>query len=519
MNCMKSFCTFALCRLAAVLLAFFSAAGAGADDLYVSVNSRALFRVNTETLTPIPIGAPSLRLSDIAFDDTDTLLGINDGEVLVQLDLNTGRDTVVRSISGIDIGAGSALAFEPTAGRYYVTSFGSGPGANRLSTISSSNGNAVVIGDLPESVEISGLHFDQLGSLWGIDGINDELVRIDRNTATRTVVSPNGLADFPRLSALTIGPTGSFWSINLDESNNTYQLVNIDPLTGTATSRGVIQGLGPFDRPVTTFNPVAGIAAGPPPVDGIIEPQGVAVTSATVSSGGELVSFFAGGNTYTQGDLIRPQVTEFDAIDFNVNVAVPTGAPVPDFGLRAGLLTDDFQLGSGIVNPAVRADAATLVFNTPLVNGPGPDLVVFEINRSRIERPGELPDPFQIEINGVRGVVGAASWGPALGSIDVDAYRRDGGSPSNLAELENSDFSQPEVVLGMEYFGVAIDLDEFGVAPLAAVETLNFGGVSWDGSFDPVLFMGINSAQIIPEPSSLMLLLTVFGGGLLYRLW
>jgi len=235
-----------------------------------------------------------------------------------------------------------------------------------------------------------------------------------------------------------------------------------------------------------------------PPVPGVVEVRGVPVTSTNVQGAGELVSFVAGGVSYTQGDLIQPELTGFSAIANNVSIVVPTGESVPPAGARGALLTDDFQLDTGIVNPATEADAATLTFSEPLVNGPGPDLVVFEIKRSQVERPAELPDDFQIQIGGVTGVVPTSSWGPTLGTVDIDAYQRDGGAPTSLGQLEDGSFSRLSTILDMEYFGVAIDLDDFGVAPMAQVTRVDFGGIGTLQSVDPVLFMGINSTFIQP---------------------
>ena len=222
------------------------------------------------------------------------------------------------------------------------------------------------------------------------------------------------------------------------------------------------------------------------------------------SESGELNRFVANGKVYDRDDLIQGSLSEFSAISNNVTVVVPTGSGVPSTGSRGALLTQDFNLNSGIVNPATVADGVTLTFPKPLVNGPGPDLVVFEIKRSDFEKPYEFGDPFQLVVNGVTGVVGGSSWGPQLGSIDIDAYSREGGHPTNLAELENGNYVQPARITDMVYYGVAIDFDEFGLAPFAEVSTVNFGGIGFGiTSFDPVLFMGINSA--IPEPSSVFL--------------
>jgi hypothetical protein len=173
------------------------------------------------------------------------------------------------------------------------------------------------------------------------------------------------------------------------------------------------------------------------------------------------------------------------------------------------LLTHDLQMDTGITNPASGPTAAALDFSPPLVNGPGPDLVVFEITRNT----SEPPDPFQIEVDSKLGLL--SSWGPQLSIVSFDAVSRNGGSPANISQLENDAFSYLSTFAESPLHGMAIDLDEFGVIPLGQVSSIQFGALGPE-SFDPVLFMGIRSAAavagdfssdglvqaIIPEPTS-----------------
>lgn len=293
------------------------------------------------------------------------------------------------------------------------------------------------------------------------------------------------------------------------ESGLGYQLAGWKSLTPYALSddgRTIIgSGRNPSDESQAWIIRLDDTSEPQPPIPGVVEVHGIPVLSTELLGAAELTSFIANGIRYEQEDLIPTTLSEFLAVENNANVVVPAGSSVPSPGNRGALLTQDFQLDSGIVNPNTDANAASVTFDNPLVNGPGPDLVVFEIKRSDEERPHEFADPFQIVVNGITGVLGGSSWGPQLGTIDVDAYRREGGHPTSLSELENGDFLQPSTINDMVYYGVAIDLNDFGVAPMAEVSEVSFGGIGTNTAFDPVLFMGINSAQFIPEPSSLLL--------------
>jgi hypothetical protein len=115
---------------------------------------------------------------------------------------------------------------------------------------------------------------------------------------------------------------------------------------------------------------------------------------------------------------------------------------------------------------------------------------VFEITRSA----SEPPDAFQMQVDSKLGFL--SSWGPQLSTVGWDVGRRNGGSPVNIMELENDPFSMSEGNRGSALYGLAVDLDEFGVSPLQQVSTIQFGSFGAD-SFDPVLFMGIRSASAV----------------------
>jgi hypothetical protein len=237
-------------------------------------------------------------------------------------------------------------------------------------------------------------------------------------------------------------------------------------------------------------------------------PRGTPVSSADVSSAKDLLSFVVDVSTFTQEHLVQPTMVEYAGRLEGNSIIVSPGDPAPTPGNRSKLLTNDFDMETGITNPVFGPTAAVLSFSPPLVNGPGPDLVVFEITRTA----SEPPDAFEIQINSTLGFL--SSWGPQLSTVGWDVGRRNGGSPANITELENDPFSISEGNRGSALYGLAVDLDEFGVGPLEQVSTIQFGSFGAD-SFDPVLFMGIRSAAAlagearasIPEPPTVVLIL------------
>ena len=63
-------------------------------------------------------------------------------------------------------------------------------------------------------------------------------MRIDKHSGAVFPVGNRGLADFPNIGGLAIGPNGSFWALN--STGNNVELLSIDKELGTARSLGVI---------------------------------------------------------------------------------------------------------------------------------------------------------------------------------------------------------------------------------------------------------------------------------------
>lgn len=231
-----------LLRLVVAALAIASVQNANADTLYVVVG-RNLFRVNSSTLLATTVGPIGFSgIGGLTFDNDNRLFGIREGSPaqLVEIDIATGHGTPVAPVTGVSISASTSLANHPKTNMLYGMS-SAGPNPNVLMTISKLNGNPTIIGTMPISVGLNGLSFDLNGNLWGIDAEHEQLVSVNQTNAALTVIGSNGLASYPTLSALDVGPTGVFWSINVGAG---YELISIDPASGAPVSHGTISGLG-----------------------------------------------------------------------------------------------------------------------------------------------------------------------------------------------------------------------------------------------------------------------------------
>ena len=221
------------------------------------------------------------------------------------------------------------------------------------------------------------------------------------------------------------------------------------------------------------------------------------VVSSISTTGSILNSFTAGSYTFTTSDLIQPTMTTFAGSN-NTNFVTPLSGGLPSGAARSELLTHDFDLRTGVINAAAAATSVTLTFPSPLINGPGPDLVAFEFDLA------SPPDGFTVIANSTTVSYAGTDYNTDLGNVGTFfGYTRNAGTPTTLSQLQNDPYMVAGSPTSQNIYGIAIDLDEFGVPAFGSISSLTYGGGS--GQWDPVLFQGINSVPI-PEPSSMMLL-------------
>jgi hypothetical protein len=226
------------------VLALLAATPAAADVLYGIRGGNILIRIDTSTRISADVGtvAGFGSIGGLAFASDGTLYGLDTAtDVLVRIDRSTAMGTLIGPL-GAPATFSTGLGYDATADRLYgVTTQGTTP-SGFLVRISRANGAASAVGNTLANALV-GLGFDAIGQLWGIDGggVAEELVRIDKATAARTVVGPRGLLAFPNIGSFDIGPSGALWAIN----STGPELLQVNPGTGAPIVIGNVIGLAP----------------------------------------------------------------------------------------------------------------------------------------------------------------------------------------------------------------------------------------------------------------------------------
>ncbi len=236
------------------------------------------------------------------------------------------------------------------------------------------------------------------------------------------------------------------------------------------------------------------------------------LTSVTVARGSGTVVIDA-------AKLIAARAIHFKSDQDGVLV-VPSGSSVPKSGRRCDLL--DIVLNSGLINPGQAGEpleaspvmsgpSATpglgVRFAGPVVNLPGDDVVLFELQRRQASPLAG--DPVHVS---------PLAWREGLRSItiteyditfehakaqDLDAFSsvRVHRPPQSLSELEGAGTVTGGGIPGFKALGVAIDLSDLGYREGERVEGLFFQDAAAGGAaVDPICIVGLPR----PEPPNVL---------------
>ncbi|MEW4564480.1 hypothetical protein AB1K70_18210 [Bremerella sp. JC770] len=203
-------------------------------------------------------------------------------------------------------------------------------------------------------------------------------------------------------------------------------------------------------------------------------------------------------STIDRDQLIPARVVHFDAGQNVATFCTKMGDSLPTGEDRLKLLHGDFSLVTGIINPAARPgkDISMVVeFGEPIVNAPGPDLVIFDLQllvydpngdklvlRSgdeRSDRPELTIEQFDIGLNSPY----------ALDLYPHCTYRSQELTRS-VDDLKEHDFMHGlQVNIDARALAVAIDLSDLGYDEGESMQQLEF--LSGTGGIDPVLIVGL----------------------------
>jgi ferric-dicitrate binding protein FerR (iron transport regulator) len=236
------------------------------------------------------------------------------------------------------------------------------------------------------------------------------------------------------------------------------------------------------------------------------------LTSVTVRRGGREI-------VYPVDRLVGIDLVHFKTSKAGRNwIATVTGGAVPDGRARRALLDRDTNLNTGVINPGGSPTPLTtdpvmndpedparpntpgmaFRFQTPVVNDPGPDVVLFEFQP--VIQP-EHGDPFHVSpfhfAPGFRSMT-VQRWD--LGTYSPEAlplagFRLNGfdGAPGSLSALEAARFRHGNnYTVPGKILAVGVDLSDLVYPPGARVEGLFLQDVQDDGhEVDPVFIAGL----------------------------
>lgn len=233
------------------------------------------------------------------------------------------------------------------------------------------------------------------------------------------------------------------------------------------------------------------------------------ITVADASSGDyELTSV-----TIIRGDagLVTHTPDEFVGVDLvgwqSIGDPILTGRNhgIPAVGNRAALLDGDWRVDTGLLNPFTNVSpdenaqtppfVAGVQFLEPVKNFTGAEILFFELGAG---------DGVDITINGITKNYAAGTAGGwtqnLITGMPFDRYSTSGNVLS-LTQLESrTDFTLAENTGTSAVAGLAIDLDDFGIARGASITFMAWEATSTASRVDAVVIAGL---QPVPEPTTL----------------
>ncbi|QDV66393.1 hypothetical protein Poly24_00780 [Rosistilla carotiformis] len=203
-------------------------------------------------------------------------------------------------------------------------------------------------------------------------------------------------------------------------------------------------------------------------------------------------------STIDRDDLIRARVVHFESGKNAATFCTKMGDHLPTGEDRLKLLHGDFSLVTGIINPFARPGrkvSMRVEFEEAIVNAPGPDIVIFDLQllvydpngdklvlRSgdeRQNRPTLTVEQFDIGLNSPY----------ALDLFPHCTYRAQEATRSIDDLKQNAFIHGRQINIDARALAVAIDLSNLGYEEGESLQRLEFLNTS--GGIDPVLIVGL----------------------------
>lgn len=215
---------------------------------------------------------------------------------------------------------------------------------------------------------------------------------------------------------------------------------------------------------------------------------------------------------FTYQQLIKPTVVGYQSVpeDNATNTVTVFGTPdtTPPEGLARLSLLSDAALNTGIFNPRGMLPGITLTFERPLINGPGEDIVLFELTVG----VGQTPDPVTIRR--------ADGTGPARnvnsGQYQIsDVIPIDGTPVTYLVTVGDGQFAvlddlvnapvTPSSTSNPKWHAIAINLNALGLVEGESIQSLSIMSGDRTRGVDLLLVAGLPPYVVVPEPQGLVL--------------
>ena len=196
--------------------------------------------------------------------------------------------------------------------------------------------------------------------------------------------------------------------------------------------------------------------------------------------------------------LITPTLTDYRSVPESnaANTITVFGTPdavAPSGGDRLALISDA-ALNTGIFNPSTTGPGITLAFDPPLINGPGNDIVVFELTIGTTQ----TPDPFSLYQGSGTGLtrnIGSSSYG-IHGLIPTECAPATWlATVANGASAGLSELLGPATSAGVtsvpQWWAVGVDISSLGVPDWGQVESIVLISQDATRAIDPLTIVGL----------------------------